>query len=95
MWLTIELPNCDTIKIEILDSTTLKEICQIVNVDTKNAVFFCDRWNDELGTLMTSSEHELYHPITRFNTQNIAIVDRTKILNKDIIRFNKAILQGY
>jgi hypothetical protein len=91
MILTIELPDETIIKHNISETTTLKEIADLVNLI--NPVFFCDRWKGELGTLMAMSPND--DPIQKFNTNSIALVDRNHIKEKDVPRYYNAMTKGY
>ena len=91
MILTIELPDETIIKHNILETTTLKEIANLVNLI--DPVFFCDRWKGELGTLMAMSPND--DPIQKFNTNSIALVDRNHIKEKDVPRYFNAMTKGY
>jgi len=91
MILTIELPDETIVKHEVLETTTLKEIASLVNVS--NPVFFCYRWRDELGTLMSMTPSD--QPISYFNTDSIALLDRNRIKEKDVPRYYNAITKGY
>ena len=91
MILTIELPDETIIKHNILETTTLKEIANLVNLI--DPVFFCDRWKGELGTLMAMSPND--DPIQKFNTNSIALVDRNHIKEKDVPRYYNAMTKGY
>jgi hypothetical protein len=91
MILTIELPDETIIKHNILETTTLKEIADLVNLI--DPVFFCDRWKGELGTLMAMSANN--EPIQKFNTTSIALIDRNHIKEKDVPRYYNAMTKGY
>jgi hypothetical protein len=91
MILTIELPDETIVKHEVLETTTLREIASLVNVS--NPVFFCYRWRDELGTLMSMTPSD--QPISYFNTDSIALLDRNRIKEKDVPRYYNAITKGY
>lgn len=91
MILTIELPDETIVKHEVLETTTLNEIARLVNVP--NPVFFCYRWKDELGTLMSMSPSD--QPISYFNTDSIALLDRNSIKEKDVPRYYNALKKGY
>lgn len=91
MILTIELPDETIIKHNTSETTTLKEIANLVNLI--DPVFFCDRWKGELGTLMAMSPND--DPIQKFNTNSIALVDRNHIKEKDVPRYFNAMTKGY
>ena len=91
MILTIELPNETIVTHHVEPTTTLKEIAEMVHVPS--ALFFCDRWKGELGTLMATIPN--HDPIEKFNTNSIVVVDRNKILHKDIPRYHEAMTRGY
>jgi len=91
MILTIELPDETIVKHNILETTTLKEIADLVNLI--DPVFFCDRWKGELGTLMAMSPND--DPIQKFNTNSIALVDRNHIKEKDVPRYFNAMTKGF
>ena len=91
MILTIELPDETIVKHTVSETTTLKEIAQLVNLT--DPVFFCDRWKGELGTLMAMSPND--DSIQKFNTNSIALVDRNHIKEKDVPRYYNAMTKGY
>jgi hypothetical protein len=91
MILTIELPDETIVKHTVSETTTLKEIANLLNLT--DPVFFCDRWKDELGTLMAMSPND--DPIQKFNTNSIALVDRQHIKEKDVPRYYNAMTKGY
>lgn len=91
MILTIEMPDETIITQTVLETMTLKEIAELVNLT--DPVFFCDRWNGELGTLMAMSPNN--DPIQKFNTNSIALVDRNHIKEKDVPRYYNAMTKGY
>lgn len=91
MILTIELPDETIVKHEVPETITLKEIAILVNVI--EPVFFCYRWKDELGTLMSFTPSD--QPISYFNTDSIAILDRNRIKEKDVPRYFNALTKGY
>ena len=91
MLLTIELPTGKFIKINVEETTTLKEISVLVQL--KNPVFFCDRWNGELGTLISMEQND--DPIQKFNTNSITLIDRDHIQEKDVPRYYTAMTKGY
>jgi hypothetical protein len=91
MLLTIELPDETIVKHEVLDTMTLKEIAELVHV--RDPVFFCYRWRDELGTLMSMTSSD--QPISYFNTNSIALIDRNHIKEKDVPRYYNALKKGY
>jgi hypothetical protein len=90
MLLTIELPD-KTIHVKVNETTTLKEIAELVNF--KNPVFFCDRWKGELGTLISMTPND--DPISRFNTDSIVLIDRDHIQERDVPRYYTAMTKGY
>ena len=91
MLLTIELPDEKIVNINVLETTTLEEISKLVGLN--NPVFFCDRWNGELGTLIAMSPNN--EPIEKFNTNSIVLIDREKIKEKDVPRYYNAMTKGY
>jgi hypothetical protein len=91
MLLTIELPTGKFIKINVEETTTLKEISVLVKL--KNPVFFCDRWKGELGTLISMEQND--DPIQKFNTNSITLIDRDHIQEKDVPRYYTAMTKGY
>lgn len=91
MLLTIELPDETIVKHDVSESTTLKEIANLVNVT--DPVFFCYRWKDELGTLMSFTPND--KPISYFNTDSIALIDKNRIKEKDVPRYFNALTKGY
>jgi hypothetical protein len=91
MLLTIELPDETIVTHDVLETTTLKEISILVKVS--DPVFFCYRWRNELGTLM--SMHPSDQPISYFNTNSIALLDRNRIKEKDVPRYYNALKNGY
>jgi hypothetical protein len=91
MLLTIEMPNRNFIKINVEETTTLKEITDLVQL--KNPVFFCDRWKGELGTLISMEPND--DPIQKFNTNSIVLIDRDHIQEKDVHRYYTAMTKGY
>jgi len=90
MLLKIELPD-QIIHIKVTETTTLKEIAELVNF--KNPVFFCDRWKGELGTLIAMTPND--DPISKFNTDSIALIDRDHIQERDVPRYYTAMTKGY
>ncbi len=91
MLLTVEMPDESIVKLEVVPHTTLKEISLLVGIE--NPVFFCQRYNGELGTLM--SMHSNNDPIEKFNTDSIALINRKQIQSKDVPRFYCAMSKGY
>jgi len=91
MILTIELPDETIVKHTVSETMTLQEIADLVHLT--DPVFFCDRWKGELGTLMAMTPNN--DPIQKFNTNNIALVDRNHIKEKDVPRYYNAMTKGY
>jgi len=91
MILTIELPDETVVTHDVSETITLKEISTLVNVP--DPVFFCYRWRDELGTLMSMNVSD--QPISYFNTNSIALLDRNHIKEKDVPRYYNALTKGY
>ena len=90
MILTIELTD-HTIKVNVSETTTLIEIANIVQAE--NPVFFCERWKDELGTLIAMTPTD--DPIKKFNTDSIVLIDRHRIQERDVVRYYTAMTKGY
>ena len=91
MLLTIEMPDESIVKHEVLDTTTLQEIAVLANL--VHPVFFCDRWKGQLGTLISMTPND--EPIYRFNTNAIALIDRSRIHERDVPRYYEAMTKGY
>ena len=87
--LTIELPDESIVTHHVESTITLHEIAKLVHVD--NPIFFCSRWKDELGTLMTPMDK----PLSYFNTASIVVLDRNHIKEKDVPRYYNAMTKGY
>ena len=62
----------------ITDTTTLQDIAEELKIP--NAMFFCYRFEDELGTFMNYASNELF---SKFNTDRCVILDSTKISDRD------------
>jgi len=90
MILTIELPD-RVVKVNVSETTTLKEIAEMVHLN--NAVFFCDRWKGELGTLISMYPND--EVIKKFNTNSIVLIDRDHIQERDVPRYYNAMTKGY
>lgn len=89
MLLTIELPDESIVTHTVKSTMTLNEIAILVHVETP--IFFCSRWEGQLGTLMTPMDQ----PISYFNTDTIVVLDRNCIKEKDVPRYYKAMTKGY
>jgi hypothetical protein len=87
--LTIELPDESIVTHHVESTITLHEIANLVHVE--NPIFFCSRWKDELGTLMTPMDK----PLSYFNTTSIVVLDRNQIKEKDVPRYYNAMTKGY
>lgn len=87
--LTIELPDESFVTHHVESTITLNEIAHLVHVE--NPIFFCSRWKDELGTLMTPMDK----PLSYFNTTSIVVLDRNRIKEKDVPRYYNAMTNGY
>ena len=91
MILTIEMPDESVIKLNVMETTTLKDIAAMVRL--KYPVFFCERWKGELGTLISMFPTD--DPIQKFNTNAIVLFDRYHIQEKDVPRYYMAMTNGY
>ncbi len=89
MLLTIELPDESIVKHNVEYTMTLNEIAILIHVE--NPIFFCSRWKNELGTLMTPMDQ----PLSYFNTDSVVVLDRNCIKEKDVPRYYKAMTKGY
>ena len=76
--ISIELPSTEIRNLTIADTTTLQEIAD--NLKIPNAMFFCHRFEGELGTFMNYASNELF---SKFNTDRCVILDSTKIPDRD------------
>lgn len=76
--ITVELPSTETTKIAIYDTTTLKELADKLQIP--NAIFFCARFEGEVGTFMDYATNELF---SKFNTDQCVVFDSTQIPEKD------------
>jgi hypothetical protein len=91
MILTIEMPDETFVKLNVLESATLRDIASMLRL--KNPVFFCERWKGELGTLMAM--YPTHEPIQKFNTNAIVLIDRYHIQEKDVPRYYMALTNGW
>jgi hypothetical protein len=72
---TIELPTGEIVKVEVTPLTTLRELAAMVKVNPDCAVFYCSRYEGELGTLMAPGPYgALSDPFEKFNTTSCVIL---------------------
>ena len=76
--ISVELPSNEIRKLTISNTTTLKEIADDLTIS--NAIFFCYRFEGELGTFMDYASNKLF---SMFNTDSCVILDSAKIPDRD------------
>ena len=76
--ITVELPSTVLMKLHISETATLKELADELQIP--NAIFFCSRFEGEVGTFMDYATNELF---SKFNTEQCVVFDSTKIPEKD------------
>jgi len=89
---TVELPSGNITQVGIDPETTLRQVALMLELDPVPLVFFVNRYEGVLGTLIGPSSDAKFG---MFNTRNLVILDKNAVREEDLARFTKACEQGY